>query len=43
MDGRSMINYGLFGVAGRDNAKILAKQSQLFGDHGGMESIKKVK
>ena len=25
LDGRSIINYGIFGVAGRDNAKILAK------------------
>ena len=43
MDGRSMINYGIFGVSGRDNAKILQKQSLLFGDHGGMESMKKLK
>ena len=26
-DGHSRINYGLFGVAGRDNAKILVKQN----------------
>lgn len=25
LDGRSIINYGLFGVAGRDHAKILKK------------------
>ena len=25
-EGRSIINYGLFGVAGRDNTKILLKQ-----------------
>jgi dual specificity tyrosine-phosphorylation-regulated kinase 2/3/4 len=25
VDGRSIVNYGLFGVAGRDNMKILAK------------------
>ena len=27
LDGKSMINYGLFGVSGRDNAKILQKQN----------------
>lgn len=26
-EGRSIINYGLFGVAGRDNLKILSKQT----------------
>lgn len=31
LDGFSKINYGLFGVAGRDNAKILNKQNQLIG------------
>jgi len=25
-DGRSVMNYGLFGVAGRDHAKILTRQ-----------------
>lgn len=25
LDGRSIINYGLFGVAGRDHARILKK------------------
>lgn len=25
-DARSIVNYGLFGVAGRDNTKILMKQ-----------------
>ena len=25
MDGRSIVNYGIFGVSGRDNGKILAK------------------
>lgn len=30
-DGRSIINFGLFGVAGRDNLKILQKQQQLIG------------
>lgn len=27
MEGRSIINYGMFGVAGRDNGKILNKQN----------------
>ena len=31
MDGHSRINYGLFGVAGRDNAKIMHKQNELLG------------
>ena len=31
LENRSIINYGLFGVAGRDNAKILNKQNQLIG------------
>lgn len=31
MDGHSRINYGLFGVAGRDNAKIMVKQNELLG------------
>ena len=26
-DGRSIVNFGLFGVAGRDNLKILNKQN----------------
>lgn len=30
MKGNSIINFGLFGVSGRDNGKILAKQQQLF-------------
>ena len=30
-DGTSKISMGLFGVAGRDNAKILNKQNQLLG------------
>ena len=29
LEGRSIINTGLFGVAGRDNGKILNKQNQL--------------
>ena len=32
LDGRSIVNFGLFGVAGRDNTKILNKQSQLLGN-----------
>ena len=31
VDGHSKINMGLFGVAGRDNTKILSRQTQLFG------------
>ena len=31
MDGHSRINVGLFGVAGRDNAKIMTRQNQLLG------------
>ena len=31
LDGHSIINYGLFGVAGRDNVKSLNKQNQLLG------------
>lgn len=31
LDGNSRINMGLFGVAGRDNLKIMTKQNQLFG------------
>ena len=32
LDGHSRINYGLFGVAGRDNAKIMNKQLDLLGN-----------
>ena len=42
LDGRSVINYGIFGVAGRDNGKILAKQNQLFGPQQGMEKLRNV-
>ena len=35
--GHSIINYGLFGVSGRDNSKILSKQQQLF--KGGMSNL----
>lgn len=31
LEGRSIINYGMFGVAGRDNLKILNKQNQILG------------
>ena len=31
IDGHSRINVGLFGVAGRDNSKIMYRQNQLFG------------
>jgi len=40
LDGRSIINYGIFGVAGRDNGKILAKQNLLFGPQQGMEKCR---
>lgn len=30
-ENKSIVNFGLFGVAGRDNSKILAKQQQLLG------------
>lgn len=40
LDGRSVINYGLLGVAGRDNGKILAKQNQIFGPNQGMEKMR---
>jgi dual specificity tyrosine-phosphorylation-regulated kinase 2/3/4 len=33
LDGRSITNYGLFGVAGRDHSKILKKQIEILG-HG---------
>ena len=37
LEGQSKINMGLFGVAGRDNAKIMTKQNQLFGS--GLNSL----
>ena len=37
---KPIINYGLFGVQGRDNAKILAKQQQLLGS--GIGHLKQV-
>ena len=30
-DGRSIVNFGLFGVAGRDNSKIFKKQIEILG------------
>lgn len=40
LDGRSVINFGIFGVAGRDNSKILAKQNQIFGPQQGIEKLR---
>lgn len=40
LDGRSVINYGIFGVAGRDNGKILAKMNQIFGPNQGMDKLR---
>lgn len=37
IEGRSIINYGMFGVAGRDNTKILQKQQQLL--KGGLSTL----
>lgn len=42
LDGRSIINYGIFGVAGRDNGKILAKQNQIFKPQSGMDKCKQM-
>lgn len=39
LDKRSVINYGLFGVAGRDNSKILKKQLEILGN--GFQSLLK--
>ena len=36
VDGRSIINYGMFGVSARDNAKILTKQQLIM--KGGLGS-----
>ena len=42
LEGQSRINMGLFGVAGRDNLKIMTKQNQLFGSGlGNLYSILK--
>ena len=40
LDNRSIINYGIFGVSGRDNGKILQKQNQIFGQSGGLSKLK---
>ncbi|CDW78492.1 protein kinase domain containing protein [Stylonychia lemnae] len=40
LDGRHIINYGIFGVQGRDNSKILQKQHQTLSN--GMPTLKKV-
>jgi len=40
LDGRSIVNYGIFGVSGRDNGKILQKQNQLFGKNTGLSKMK---
>jgi dual specificity tyrosine-phosphorylation-regulated kinase 2/3/4 len=36
VDGKSIINYGMFGVSARDNGKILIKQQQIM--KGGLGS-----
>jgi serine/threonine protein kinase len=43
LDGRSITNFGLFGVSGRDNQKILVKQNQLLGNGVGqcLQTLKK--
>ena len=38
LDNKSIINFGIFGVAGRDNLKILNKQNQVIGS--GIKSVK---
>ena len=38
VDGRNIMNYGVFGVTGRDNAKILVKQQQVLG--GGIANLR---
>jgi len=43
LDGRSIVNYGIFGVSGRDNTKIFKKQNALFGDKGGSQGISNLK
>ncbi len=32
VDGRNIMNYGIFGVSGRDNGKILQKQQMIIGN-----------
>ena len=43
LNGQSIVNYGIFGVSGRDNGKIYKKQCILFGDKGGTEAIMNLK
>jgi hypothetical protein len=38
VDGRNIMNYGVFGVTGRDNSKILVKQQQVLG--GGISTLR---
>jgi serine/threonine protein kinase len=40
LEGKNILNYGLFGVSGRDNHKIYQKQVQVLGN--GMSDLKKV-
>ena len=42
LDGRNIINYGIFGVAGRDNGKILAKQNIIFGPNNNKQKLKQI-
>ena len=42
LDGKSLINYGIFGVSGRDNSKILQKQNQIFGHSRGLDKLKEL-
>lgn len=42
LDGKSLINYGIFGVSGRDNSKILQKQNQIFGHNRGLDKLKEL-
>ena len=39
LEGRSIVNFGIFGVSGRDNNKILQKQNQLFGQGRGLAAL----
>jgi hypothetical protein len=41
-DGRSIVNFGLLGVAGRDNTKILKKQTEIMGGQNGFNTLMKV-
>lgn len=42
LEGRSIINFGLFGVAGRDHSKILKKQIEILG-HGLVSLLQSLK